>query len=78
MGVLKGELMPEIYIYAAEGRTVEQKARLAREVTDSVVRHFKVPPEVVVIQFVEAAANSKARGGVLFSERAPAHASTHS
>ena len=47
--------MPEIYIYAAEGRTVEQKRTLVREVTDAVVRNFNVPPEVVVIQFVEAA-----------------------
>jgi 4-oxalocrotonate tautomerase len=63
--------MPEIYIYAIEGRTTDQKRRLAREITDAVTRNFEVPSEVVVIQFVEAARESKARGGVLFSERAP-------
>jgi hypothetical protein len=30
-----------------------------------------VPPEVVVVQIIEAPKASKARGGVLFSEQAP-------
>ena len=68
--------MPEIYIYAAEGRTVEQKRMLAREVTDAVIRNFHVPPEVVVVQFVTSPANSKARGGVLFSDKAALEAVT--
>lgn len=64
--------MPEIYIYAAAERSVEQKRALAREVTDSVIRNFNVPPEVVVVQFVTSPADSKARGGVLFSDHAAA------
>ena len=70
--------MPEIYVYAAEGRSTEQKRNVAREITDSIVRHFAVPAEFVVVQFVEAARSSKARGGILFSEQgtsAPAVAS---
>jgi 4-oxalocrotonate tautomerase len=63
--------MPEVYIYLAEGRTVDQKRKVAREVTDVLVENLSVPPEVVVVQFVEAPRNSKARGGVLFSEAAP-------
>ena len=62
--------MPEIYIYAAEGRTVDQKRQLVREITDAVMRNFSVPAEVVVIQFVEAAKTAKARGGVLFEDSA--------
>lgn len=61
--------MPEIYVYAAEGRTVDQKRNVAREITESIVRHFTVPAEYVVVQFVEAARSSKARGGILFSEQ---------
>jgi len=63
--------MPEIHVYAAEGRTVEQKRQLVREITDAVVRNFSVPPEVVVVQIIEAPKTSKARGGVLFSEEQP-------
>jgi 4-oxalocrotonate tautomerase len=63
--------MPEVYIYVAEGRTVDQKRTVAREVTDVLIKNLNVPPEVVVVQFVEASRDSKARGGVLFSEAPP-------
>jgi 4-oxalocrotonate tautomerase len=64
-------LMPEIYVYAVEGRTVEQKRQLAKEITEAVVRNFVVPAEYVVVQIVEAPRTSKARGGVLFSDQPP-------
>jgi 4-oxalocrotonate tautomerase len=60
--------MPEVYIYMVEGRTVDQKRTVAREVTDVLIKNLDVPPEAVVVQFVEASRDSKARGGVLFSE----------
>jgi 4-oxalocrotonate tautomerase len=63
--------MPEIHIYAVEGRTLEQKRQLVRDITDAVVRNFAVPADVVVIQIIEAPKTSKARGGVLFSEQPP-------
>jgi 4-oxalocrotonate tautomerase len=63
--------MPEVYIYVAEGRTVDQKRTVAREVTDVLIKNLNVPPEVVVVQFVEASRDPKARGGVLFSEARP-------
>ena len=61
--------MPEIIVYAIEGRSVEQKRGLVKDITDAVVRHFTVPAEAVVVQIVESSQNSKAKGGVLFSER---------
>jgi 4-oxalocrotonate tautomerase len=64
--------MPEIIVYAIEGRSVDQKRNLVREITESVVRNFEVPAEAVTIQIVEASKTSKAKGGVLFSERPPA------
>jgi 4-oxalocrotonate tautomerase len=70
--------MPEVYIYVAEGRSVEQKRKVAREVSDVLMQNFNVPPEVVVVQFVEAPRDSKARGGVLFSDAAPSLAKTGS
>jgi 4-oxalocrotonate tautomerase len=61
--------MPEIIVYAIEGRTVEQKRGLVKDITEAVVRNFKVPAEAVVVQIVESSKESKAKGGVLFSER---------
>jgi 4-oxalocrotonate tautomerase len=61
--------MPEIYVYAIEGRSIDQKRALIKEITDSVVRHFGVEAEAVVVQIVESSKTNKAKGGVLFSER---------
>ena len=63
--------MPEIYIHAVEGRTLEQKRALVRDITDAVVRHFKVEPAAVMVQIVESPRHNKAKGGVLFSDRPP-------
>jgi 4-oxalocrotonate tautomerase len=60
--------MPEVYIYVAEGRSVDEKRKVAREMTDVLTTNFNVPPEAVVVQFVESPRDSKARGGVLFSD----------
>ena len=63
--------MPEVYIHAIEGRTLEQKRALVKEVTDAVVRNFKVAPEAVMVQILESPKELKAKGGVLFSDRPP-------
>ena len=61
--------MPEIYIYAVEGRTLDQKRSLVKDVTDAVVRHFQVTPGDVMVQIMETPKTSKAKGGILFSDR---------
>lgn len=61
--------MPEVIVYAVEGRPPEVKKALMREITEAVVRNFHVPPERVVVQIVESGKDSKARGGVPFSEQ---------
>lgn len=63
--------MPEIHVYAAEGRTLDQKRQLMKDITDAVVRNFGVAPELVVVQIIEAPKTCKSRGGVLFSEQTP-------
>lgn len=63
--------MPEIYVYAVEGRTIDQKRSLIQEITASVVKNFNVAPETVMVQIVESPKHNKAKGGVLFSERPP-------
>ncbi|HEX4183857.1 MAG TPA: 2-hydroxymuconate tautomerase [Caulobacteraceae bacterium] len=61
--------MPEIYVYAVEGRTPEQKKALCLDITDAVVKHFGAPKDSVTVQIVEAPRNAKSKGGVMFSER---------
>ena len=63
--------MPEVYVHAVEGRTLDQRRALIKDITDAVVRHFKVDPEVVMVQIMESPKTHKAKGGVLFSERVP-------
>jgi len=60
--------MPEVLVHVVEGRTAEAKKALMKDITDAVVKHFKVPPERVVVQIVESRKDSKSRGGVPFSE----------
>ena len=63
--------MPEVYVYAVEGRTLEQKRALVKDITDAVVRHFTVPADAVMVQIMETPKSTKAKGGVLFSDRPP-------
>ncbi len=67
--------MPEIYVHAVEGRTLDQKRALVRDITAAVVKNFNVTPETVMVQIVESLKENKAKGGVLFSERPVAAAS---
>ena len=61
--------MPEVIVYAVEGRSIEQKRALVKDITDAVVRNFGAPADAVTIQIVEAKKTDKAKGGILFSER---------
>ncbi len=61
--------MPEVYVYAVAGRTAEQKKGLMKDITDAVVKNFGTTPDAVTVQIVESAKDSKAKGGVPFTER---------
>jgi 4-oxalocrotonate tautomerase len=60
--------MPEVVIYALGGRSVDQKRALCKDITDAIVKNYKVEPAAVVITLVETAKTDKAKGGVLFAE----------
>ena len=60
---------PEIIIYLAEGRTVDAKRAVVKDITDTIVRNFNVGAENVAIQIVEAPRENKAKGGLLFIDR---------
>jgi 4-oxalocrotonate tautomerase len=61
--------MPEVVIYLAEGRTLDQKRGLVKEITDAVVKNCGVVPGVVTVSIMETPMVNKAKGGVLFSDR---------
>jgi 4-oxalocrotonate tautomerase len=60
--------VPEILVHIVEGRSLESKKALMRDITEAVVRNFSVPAERVVVQIVESPKHSKMRGGVAFDE----------
>jgi 4-oxalocrotonate tautomerase len=64
-----GDAMPEVYVYAVEGRSAEQKKALMKDITDAVIKNFGAPADAVVVQIVEAKKTDKAKAGVPFSER---------
>jgi 4-oxalocrotonate tautomerase len=66
----KEGLMPEILVHALDGRSIEQKRALIRDLTDAVVKNYAVDASTVTINIVESARDNKARGGVLFSDMA--------
>lgn len=61
--------MPEILVYAVEGRSAEQKRTLMVKITEAVVESFGVDKDRVVVSVIETKAADKTRGGVLYSER---------
>jgi 4-oxalocrotonate tautomerase len=61
--------MPEVYVHAMEGRSLEQKRALVRDITDAVVKNFGVPADAVLVEILENPRHNKAKGGVLFSDR---------
>jgi 4-oxalocrotonate tautomerase len=54
-----------------EGRTLEQKRGLVKDITAAVVKNAAVPPETVSVSLVEMPKHAKGKGGVLFSEMPP-------
>ncbi|MDE1150750.1 MAG: tautomerase family protein [Azospirillaceae bacterium] len=63
--------MPEIIVYAVEGRSTAAKHALMRDITEAVARNFEMNPELVTIQIVEASADNKSKGGLPFTIRPP-------
>ena len=60
--------MPEVYVHAVTGRTLEQKKALMKDITDAVVKNFNTTADNVTISIIETEPTAKSKGGVLFSE----------
>ena len=61
--------MPTIRVELFEGRTPQQKAELASELTAACVRVLGGSPESVDILFYDIARGDWATGGVVWSEK---------
>ena len=61
--------MPTIRVELFEGRTPQQKAELAKELTGACVRVLGGHPDSVDILFFDVARQDWATGGVLWSEK---------
>jgi len=57
--------MPLIIIEADEGRNIDQKRGLVKDITDAVCKNFSVPPEAVSILIHEGKKENRARAGKL-------------
>lgn len=60
--------MPILRVSLWSGRTKEQKAKLAKALTDTMVDTAEVPAQSVTIQFDELPKENWATGGQLHSE----------
>jgi 4-oxalocrotonate tautomerase len=61
--------MPEVHLYMAAGRTVEQKKAVMLDITRAVVDNLGVSPDAVTVQIVEAPLTDKMKNGQTFAER---------
>ena len=66
--------MPIIEMHLMEGRTVEQKRRVAVAMTEAIVRELGVPAATVRILITEHGANDFSVGGVTMAQRREAEA----
>ncbi len=60
--------MPLVTIKIIEGRTVEQKRGLVKDVTDALVKNIGCPPQAVMIDIVDLKEGNVSQGGKLFSD----------
>ena len=57
--------MPLVIVQADEGRTVDQKRGLVKDITEAVCKNFNVPPEAVSILINEGKKENRAKAGKL-------------
>jgi len=60
--------MPLVTIKIIEGRTVEQKRGLAKDVTEAIVKNVGCPTDAVMIDIINLKPENVAKGGQLFSD----------
>jgi len=61
--------MAHVQITMLEGRTLEQKRRAVKRITEALREELNVKAEKLTIAFVEVPRHSYARNGILLSDR---------
>jgi 4-oxalocrotonate tautomerase len=61
--------MPMVQITMLEGRTAEQKRKVAQRITDALVEEANAKREAIVIAFNEVSRESYASGGGLMADK---------
>lgn len=61
--------MAHVQVTMLEGRSVEQKRRAVKRITEVLQEELNVNPEKLTIAFVEVPRHSYARNGTLISDR---------
>ncbi len=61
--------MPMVQITMLEGRTTEQKRKLAQRITDVLVEEAGAKREAIVVAIHEVSRESYASGGVLMADK---------
>lgn len=61
--------MPFVQVHLVEGRTEEQREKIAKAFTDALVEILGVPRDAVWIEFVDMPKTHFATGGVLRSKK---------
>ena len=61
--------MPLVQVTMLEGRTADQKRKLAARITDAMVEEAGARREAIVVTFYELSKESYASGGVLMADK---------
>jgi 4-oxalocrotonate tautomerase len=61
--------MPLIQITMLQGRTVDQKRKIAQRITDAMVEEAGARREAIVVTFLEVSKESYASGGELMADK---------
>ena len=61
--------MAHVQITLLEGRTIEQKRRVVKRITEALKEELNVKPEKLTIAFIEVPRHDYARNGVLIADR---------
>jgi len=61
--------MPLIQVTMLQGRTVDQKRKIAQRITDAMVEEAGARREAIMVAFHEVSKESYASGGVLMADQ---------
>lgn len=61
--------MPMVQITMLEGRTTEQKRKVAKRITDVLVEEANARPDAISVAFIEVSKESYASAGVLIADK---------